>query len=100
MKIYNKILPIDPLVNDNFDEDIDQKLHNMLVNGNITDYLNLVNDLKSKKNIEQSVYIPNEIPKDISNIRDKNKKILINTIFENINRLEETLHKFKNLSKK
>jgi hypothetical protein len=100
MKIYNKILPIDPLVNDNFDDDIDQKLHNVLVNGDIIDYLNMVDDLKHKKNIVQPMYIPKEIPKDISDIRDKNKKILINTIFENINRLEETLHKFKILSKK
>lgn len=98
--MYNKILPIDPLVNDNFDGNIDQKLHNVLVNGDIIDYLNMVNDLKYKKTLVQPVNISNEIPKDIFNIRDKNKKILINTIFENINRLEETLHKFKILSKK
>jgi len=98
--MYNKILPVDPLVIDDSNEDIDQKLHNVLVNGDIIDDLNLVKELKCKKKIVQPIYTSKEIPKEIFNLRYKYQKNLINNIFESINRLEETLNRFDNLSKK
>lgn len=81
----------------------DIEIHNTLVSGNIDKYLDMVKekqmnlynikrDQKIERPIEESVEIHNK------NNNNKYKEKCIQSIFDGINRLEETLNRFKKLS--
>jgi hypothetical protein len=91
-----KIDPIDPLITQNKDDydffHADQKMHDLLLNGDIEKYLEYINNKNNKNSIiEVPVPKPN-IKQVVNNI---NKKKMINSIWSNIIILEETIKKFK-----
>jgi hypothetical protein len=80
----------------------DQELHDILVSGNINKYLHMAKQKQMNsyniKNVEQLEEKPVE---QINNSYTKTyKQICIQNIFDSINRLENTLNRFNNLSKK
>ena len=78
----------------------DIELHNTLVSGNIVKYLDMVKEkqmnlynIKRDQKIEQPIKQSVEIPDN-----KIYKQRCIQSIFDGINRLEETLNRFKRLS--
>jgi hypothetical protein len=105
MDRFEKIEAVDPpSANDSDYRFIyaDQELHDILVSGNINKYLHMAKqkqmNLYNIKNLEQLEEKPVE---QLNNIYTKTyKQICIQNIFDSINRLENTLNRFNNLSKK
>ena len=83
----------------------DQKLHDILVSGNIEKYIETVKEKQINLYNIKTTYIvtkeqPIEQPTVYQNYTKSYKEKHIQNIFDSINRLEDTLNKFKKISKK
>ena len=107
------IKPVDPLVQDNNDLfHADEKMHYILENKNIQDYLDYIKEKHNKSKIKPEIkpdiipeikpdIIPNIIPDIKPDIKpdysynNKYKKQMLENIWSNILILENTIKKFK-----
>jgi hypothetical protein len=97
----NFIKAVDPLVQDNNDLfHADEKMHNLLKNNDIQDYLDYIKEKhnKSKINLEIKTEIKSDIKPEIKHNYTYNnnyKKQMLQNIWSDILTLEYTIKKFK-----
>lgn len=97
----NHIMPIDPLVQENHEFfHADEKMHYILENKDIQTYLDYIkNKHNSSKYVVEVPFIKNkeELKQVLKYDNNKYKKQMLDNIWTNIENLENTIKKFKNI---
>ena len=90
----NFISPVDSLVQENNNDLFyaDEKMHHILENGNLQSYLDYI---KNKNRINKSQEVKQEEVKQ--EVKQEYKKQMLDAIWTNIENLENTIKKFKNI---